>query len=193
MKGSFRYERRFLEALARRPGDFRRAAASLDRRIVELYLSAHQSAVFNRVLAARMPEIGRVRAGDAAWIHAKGACFIVQDPGAEAPRAERFEISPSGPLHGPRMLEPQGEPGALERRLLGGEAFDYKGLQSAFRIRLRGARRPLRVPLAEPDVRDEGGGRIRIGFLLPPGAYATTVLREVMKISAAGSAESREA
>jgi tRNA(Glu) U13 pseudouridine synthase TruD len=46
-------------------------------------------------------------------------------------------------------------------------------------IKLKGARRPLRIPLSDVEITwDEG---LMLGFRLPPGGYATEVLREVMK------------
>ncbi len=50
--------------------------------------------------------------------------------------------------------------------------------------RLDGARRPLRVPLTDPTVNvgeDERGDYLELAFALPPGAYATSVVREVTK------------
>jgi tRNA(Glu) U13 pseudouridine synthase TruD len=47
-----------------------------------------------------------------------------------------------------------------------------------------GGRRPLRVPLRElklRDAEDELGGHLELRFRLPPGAYATGVLREILK------------
>jgi tRNA(Glu) U13 pseudouridine synthase TruD len=52
------------------------------------------------------------------------------------------------------------------------------------RNRLSGERRTMRVPLRFPDVEggvDEHGSYVRIAFDLPGGAFATTVLRELMK------------
>jgi len=49
-------------------------------------------------------------------------------------------------------------------------------------LRLRGGRRPLRVPIS--DVQMEAESRragIRLAFTLPPGAYATVVLAEITK------------
>ena len=49
----------------------------------------------------------------------------------------------------------------------------------------RGERRALRVPLAELDWSLEGTV-LTLTFALPPGAYATSVLREIMKPSLPG-------
>jgi tRNA pseudouridine13 synthase len=45
---------------------------------------------------------------------------------------------------------------------------------------LRGGRRPYRAPLEELDLREDEEDLI-LRFALPPGAYATEVLREVTK------------
>jgi tRNA(Glu) U13 pseudouridine synthase TruD len=63
-----------------------------------------------------------------------------------------------------------------------------------------GERRPLRVPLVDPEVEggvDEVGPYVRCAFELPKGSFATTVMREVMKsveggVEAAGSSEEEE-
>ena len=49
---------------------------------------------------------------------------------------------------------------------------------------VEGARRPLRVPLTDPEVSagaDEHGPYLRLSFGLPKGSFATVVCREVMK------------
>ena len=58
--------------------------------------------------------------------------------------------------------------------------------------RLQGARRSTRVSLRDPQTEagaDEHGPYIRVAFDLPPGAYATVLLREIM--TAPEVAESR--
>ena len=57
--------------------------------------------------------------------------------------------------------------------------------------RVVGTRRPLRVQLKDPDVEggvDEHGSYVRVAFDLPRGAFATTVLREIMKPELVGLA-----
>ncbi len=170
---SMEHERRVVRTLIAHPADWERAVRSIPSRMRKFFVSAYQSALFNRVLARRLPTFDRLQPGDLAWIHGKGVVFLVQNPEAERPRAERLEISPSGPLYGRKVTLAQGEPGDLERQVLAEE-----GLVCAS-FRARGARRPLRFPLQ--DVRlwyDEG---VVIAFTLPPGCYATAVLDEVIK------------
>jgi tRNA pseudouridine13 synthase len=171
-------ERRALAAIVRRGGDIQYSLHVVDKKLRRLFVSAYQSYLFNRLLAQRIQRLDRLVKGDVAFIHASGAAFIVEDPALEQPRADRFEISPSGPLFGPKTLLAEGTPGQQERELLGGtglalEEFRVPG------VKLKGARRPLRIPLSDVEITwDEG---LMIGFRLPPGGYATEVLREVMK------------
>jgi tRNA pseudouridine13 synthase len=175
---ALRDERRALEDIARHAGDLGRAVRLQDKKLRRLYLSAYQSYLFNRLLAERIDRLDRLEAGDVAYIHASGAAFIVQDPAVEQPRADRLEISPSGPLFGPKALLAESQPGQRERDLLveSGLSLDEFHLPG---IRLKGARRPYRMPLTEVQAGWEDG--LTLGFRLPPGGYATEVLREVMK------------
>ena len=52
-----------------------------------------------------------------------------------------------------------------------------------------GDRRPMRIPVIDPEVEggiDEHGAYIRCAFELPKGAFATTVMDEIMKSVSAG-------
>jgi tRNA pseudouridine13 synthase len=174
---SLRDERRVLAALARH-GNVEQALRALDKKLRGLFISAYQSHLFNRLLAQRIQTLDRLQSGDVAFIHASGAAFVVQDAALEQPRADRFEISPSGPLFGPKCLLAEGVPGQQERA-----ALEESGLSLAeFRLpglKFKGARRPFRIPLADGQVGWDDG--LMISFRLPPGSYATEVLREVMK------------
>lgn len=175
---SLRDERRVLEALVRAGGDVHAALRAVPHPLRRLALSAYQSHLFNRLLAQRIRTLDQLEVGDVAFIHASGAAFIVQDVTREQPRADRFEISPSGALFGPKCLLAEGAPGERERALLAETGLSLEEFRLPG-IKLKGARRPYRVPLADVQVDWEDG--LRLAFRLPPGSYATQVLREVMK------------
>ncbi len=159
--------------------DPRRALRRIPKRLVRLLVSAVQSEVFNRVLARRLPTFDAILQGDVAWLHRNGACFLVDDAFGERIRCERFEISPSGPLPGPRMLRAEGEPGAIEAAAiaeLGIEPARFGMVPGKLNA---GARRPLRVPVTETSVEPTDGG-LRLRFTLGKGAFATSVLRELL-------------
>jgi len=158
---------------------------------LSFWISALQSAIFNHVLDRRLRGLGidRLVEGDLAWKHSSRACFTVTAEelasGRLEERLQNFEISPSGPLVGPSMTTPTGEPARIEQ-----EVMQEFGIETAlFEHRswgAEGARRPLRVHVANGDVDsgvDEHGPYIRTVFELPRGAYATVVLRELFGLS----------
>ena len=146
------------------------------------YLNAFQSHLFNQILARRIDRIDRILAGDWAMKMENGACFLVDNAEAEQPRADRFEICPTGILFGSRVSWAGGEPGEIERAVATEAGATPESLTEAAKAcGFRGERRSLRVPLADLDwVLD--GSILTLSFSLPPGAYATSVLRELMKI-----------
>ena len=183
--GHCRTEREIIQRLAGRPDAWEKAFHAVHPRLKKLYLSAFQSALFDRVLAERLAGFDRVMAGDLAWKHDNGACFLVTDPAVEAPRAEAFQISPTGPIFGFRMSFPEGEPRLMEEALLAGEGLTPASFDLPGGLAMEGGRRPLRVPLEDPMAEMEGDGLV-LSFTLPRGAYATSVLREVMKTEGPG-------
>ena len=145
------------------------------------YLNTYQSFLFNRILAARVDTLDRVMAGDWAIKRDNGACFPVEHPDAEQPRADRFEISPTGILFGSRVSWAGGEPGRIEESVIMEAGVTREALVAAAKAcGFRGERRALRFPLTELTWSLEGS-TLTLSFALPPGAYATSVLRELMK------------
>lgn len=176
--------RRLCLALHRAQGDTERAWRAVDRKLAQLYLSAFQSLLFNRVVAARIDDLDRLRDGDLAWKHANGAVFLVDRAADEQPRCDGFEISPSGPLFGRKMKAAGGEPGRLDSRVLTEAGFSMDTLGRDRRARLEGARRPLRFQPTDWEAElgsDERGPFLRVAFALEPGCYATTLMREICK------------
>ncbi|MCA8921816.1 MAG: tRNA pseudouridine(13) synthase TruD [Planctomycetes bacterium] len=159
------------------------ALATIPLKLRRLYVSAFQSWLFNAYLSRRLERIGEVELGEVAWLQRNGACFVVEDLAAEAPRAAAHEISPSGPMFGRRLLRPA--PGssayALEEAVLAELAPGHDAeLSEAFGAKPLGQRRALRFPLTEPRLEVEGDD-LWLGFALPRGCYATTVLEELLK------------
>jgi tRNA pseudouridine13 synthase len=171
--------RRVLKALAggRKP---HRAQRAVPKRDLQFFLSAYQSFLFNRALARRLPAVDRVERGDLAFIHGKGAVFEVEDEAAEAERARRLEISPSGPVFGHKMREPAGQWGEVERSVAEAEGCSAADWKLGGGLSQKGARRPLRFPLEDASV-DADGEDLVFRFFLPKGCYATAVFREIGK------------
>lgn len=185
-----RFDRQALDAL-RQGKDAKQAVLSIYRSQREFLVSALQSAMFNSVLDRRLREdkLTRLIPGDLAWKHDSRSVFSVDEQTAEkenAPdgRVHTIEVSPSGPMWGIHMTRADGESGAIEKQVL--DVYDMRPeeLAGVGDVHAEGSRRPMRIALRDPDVsaeNDEHGPYIRLAFEMPRGAFATIVLREVMK------------
>jgi tRNA pseudouridine13 synthase len=145
------------------------------------FINSFQSHLFNQILGRRLDSLDRMWAGDWAMKMENGACFVVEDAQEAQARADRFEISPTGVLFGSRVSWASGQAGEIERAVMGEHGSTPEALIEAAKVcGFRGERRSLRVPLRDLDWRLDGSV-LTLSFTLPPGAYATSVLREVMK------------
>jgi tRNA pseudouridine13 synthase len=192
-----RTERSVLGALSR-GGSAQKAARQIGGAERSFYVAAFQSAIFNAVLDERLAAgtLAALALGDAAFKHDNGAVFDVDEEaisrGDLAERLARLEVSPSGPMWGVAMKRSAGVVDGLELEALAASGVSLEQLSVPSKrsgLRAEGARRPLRVPLTDHDVDagvDEHGPYIRCVFDLPRGAFATSVLREIMKPERAG-------
>lgn len=161
-------------------------------------ISAVQSHIFNLVLAARMRagHFERLLSGDVARIEPDGAFFSVEDLPTEQARFEAGEISFTGPLPGRQMREPGADALALERKVM--REFDSDvGRLLGRRQGPRGMRRAGRVFVSDfkvvaqagespGDLRGDLPGELTLEFSLPPGCYATSIMRELMEEGSSG-------
>ncbi len=161
------------------------------------WLSALQSAIFNRVLDDRIREgtFDRLVPGDLALRHTadRGRREPVRidaeslaDPDL-GDRLASFELSPSGPMWGPGMARASGPVDEAEVRALEEMGLTPADLERYDAIHgddlIRGSRRELRIPLTEATVEggaDEHGPYVLCAFRLPSGSFATVVMDEIM-------------
>ena len=166
-------------------GDAAAAVGIVDERIRKIWISALQSRLFNQVVAQRIDTLDGLLDGDLAWKHENGAAFVVESAAVEQPRCDAFAISPSGPMLGYRMSLPERDALAIEKSVLEAAGLTGEDFSRAGDLRIKGARRPLRVQPGECRLEaggDEHGGFITVAFTLPPGSFATVLLRELMKV-----------
>jgi tRNA pseudouridine13 synthase len=83
-------------------------------------------------------------------------------------------------MPGPEMLQPSGDALAIETEALAALEVPAAALAGLPFGLARGERRPLRVPVTDPVVEQVPEG-LRLSFALPRGAYATSVLRELLE------------
>ncbi len=199
----FKIERNLLRALSNEhPPE--KAIKVIDPTAAGFFISAFQSAIFNHVLNTRVERgmMDTLCDGDLAFVMKNRSVFAItqkeltagEDGGNPfAARLASLELSPSGPLWGTTM-ERAG--GAID--LLECEALALAGVEPADLVAceadtpypmIGGDRRPMRIPVIDPEVEggiDEHGAYIRCAFELPKGAFATTVMDEIMKSVSAG-------
>ncbi len=166
-----------------RRGLLQLGAASSRRksRVEKLEVSALQAALFNAYLAARLraKSLYRVQAGELLLQTDTGLLLWAQDDERDQQRFMRREVVPSGPLFGSkvrRALPPcrEREEAVLAEYGLSAQSFAGLGRSSP------GGRRPLIVFPESLSVEARGDG-LWVSLQLPKGAYATVVLRELMK------------
>jgi tRNA pseudouridine13 synthase len=155
-----------------------------------MLLSAARSELFNRVLDARV-QAGSWNAeldGEVWMLDGSRSVFGPEPLTAELQaRLDAFDIHPTGPLWGEGELRSVDAAREAELAALQGDtaARLRSGLE---RAGLKQERRALRLRPAELAWRWLAGGSLELRFALPPGTYATTVLREIGTVTDAAAA-----
>ncbi|MEO8846000.1 MAG: tRNA pseudouridine(13) synthase TruD [Kofleriaceae bacterium] len=158
-----------------------------DRKLARLLVSALQSELFNQWLIARMADglYSTVLTGDV--LHkVGGGMFTCEDAALDTSRLVAGEVVLTGPMFGDQMRRAaEGSPaGEREDKILGEAGFARDSF-AAVRAIAEGTRRDATITVGSPTVieLDNPGinSAIEVTFTLPGGAYATAVMREVMK------------
>jgi tRNA pseudouridine13 synthase len=144
-------------------------------------LSSARALAFNAVLGARVAAgtWNRLLPGEVVNLSGSRSVFSVEHPDEGLlERLRQGDVSPTGPLPGAGGVLPGDEAGRVEAAALQSVA-PLPGLLSA--VGMRGERRALVVrPAAFRHGRD--GDALTVEFDLPRGAYATSVLREILDV-----------
>ncbi|RMG58837.1 MAG: tRNA pseudouridine(13) synthase TruD [Gammaproteobacteria bacterium] len=166
--------------VARAEAMFRRELRPRGRSERGILLSSARSMLFNEVLAERVRrgDWNRILPGEAVVLDGSGSFFTVEtdeEIAAAEARGRRGDCHPSGPLWGRGRLPSRGEAAELERTVAARHPVLCDGLEHAG---LRQERRSLRL-LPQDLSLDTLDGVIEFSFMLPPGTYATVLLREL--------------
>ncbi len=156
-----------------------------------MLLSAARSALFNRVLAARVEQGSWDSALEGeVWMLDGSRSVFGPEPMSEvlAERLARFDIHPSAPLWGVGELRSSGAARTLEEQALSDEqALALRaGLEEAG---LKQERRALRLRPALMQHQWLADDVLEVSFALPPGCYATAVLHELGTVNDASRNE----
>lgn len=151
----------------------------LKRNKKSIYLSAIRSFLFNQVLAERVRSGNwdTIVDGELAMLDGSHSIFPCEMPGADIEdRCKRLDIHPTGPMPGEGGTQPRGEVAELELDVIQNWPELAEVLISQ---RVQASRRALRLFPAGFKWQFEAGA-LELVFELPPGTYATTVLREIL-------------
>jgi tRNA pseudouridine13 synthase len=159
-----------------------------DKRQRRFDFSVLQSEAFNRFLEARVAA-GTWRTpllGD--WLEktATGGVFRCDDPAVDGPRAESGEVVVTGPMFGSKLRRGEHGVGDLERKICDevfGEGFDFARVsQLGEGTRRALVLRPEALTWTWVQRPSDSPGVLSVSFVLPKGAYATSVLGAVFDL-----------
>ncbi|MFP4628125.1 MAG: tRNA pseudouridine(13) synthase TruD [Halobacteriales archaeon] len=190
--GYLGHERRLLEALAGagavEDDTCRSALESLGWSLARLFVHAVQSHAFNEILSERLRRdlpLDRPVEGDVICMRADGGLRTDRPQRVDGRRlqaarrhCERGRAAVTAPLVGPDTGFAGGEPGRIERAVVAGLGLEPAAFQTSGPFRAGGDRRALAI---HPEV-TVAGDPPTFRFELPPGAYATVVMREYCKV-----------
>jgi tRNA pseudouridine13 synthase len=190
---TLRYERAILRYLARRPGDYLGALRSLPLRLRRLLVESVSALIFNKALSRVIAEdlLDVVEAGD---LVVRLDTFGRPEPGRPIMVSEanlqqvvrliaRGKLAVALPAPGYLSPIPRSRKGEILLDIL-----DEMGLElNAFRLKTcpeastRGSLRPIKITKWSCKISEMNNTSIKLNIELPPGSYATILLREIMK------------
>ncbi|MGR8930945.1 MAG: tRNA pseudouridine(13) synthase TruD [Gammaproteobacteria bacterium] len=145
-----------------------------------IYLSAARSYLFNLILAERIKTQiwNQAISGDVMQLAQSHSLFHVElIDGALSNRVETGNIHPTGALFGKGDNLARGEAYALEQAIIANHSDLANGL---LKSELEADRRALRVIPRNLNWEFENDAVLRLSFELPPGSYATSLVREII-------------
>jgi tRNA pseudouridine13 synthase len=156
--------------------------AKVGREQRSLYLSAARSYLFNQILAYRVirKSWNQPVAGDTYMFDLSHSCFKSELPDAEIiRRLAAKEIHPTGALWGRGEAGVSADTLSIEQGIIDA----YPGLaQGLITCAVDQDRRTLRVNVQDLNWQFVNDTTLALGFTLPAGSYATSILREIIEL-----------
>src|SRR6266540_2595435 len=169
---AYGFEKALLNHLAAHPGDSVGALRQLPFNLLLMFVHGYQSYLYNRMLADRLGLPDRDRLVD----------VTCDNLDRVAERCREGKAWVAGLLYGSESEFSGGEPGQIEKQVVGSEGLRREDfiIPELPRLSSKGTRREVLAPFHDLDaaVIDDG---LRVSVELTRGAYATCLLREFMK------------
>ncbi|HOX06131.1 MAG TPA: tRNA pseudouridine(13) synthase TruD [Planctomycetota bacterium] len=189
-------ERSVVDFLRGHPGRFAQAFELIESRLAQLYLFAYQSYIWNEILG-RFLEL--LPAGGPVFRlpYAAGELRFLDRAAPEQVAALREMIIP---LPCPKARYEEGPLAESAAAVLSAEGLGLEQLRirGTERLQFRGGQRPalvfpgnLRAAGEQPDDLYHGRRKLRLDFTMPPGSYATILIKFVARDLLPGSRASR--
>ncbi len=190
------FERIVVGHLAQKPGDYPGAIMAMPRNLQMMFVHAYQSYLFNRILSERIrrgmplnePLVGDVVLPvdkDGLPDHDKYIPVTKTNVDLVATQVRNGRAYVSAVLFGSESVMAQGEPGEIEESIIAGEGIGRPDFVVPIipECSSTGSRREIVAKYSELtySVKDLD---LEIGLALGKGCYATTFLREIMKVDA---------
>jgi tRNA pseudouridine13 synthase len=188
-----RYERAMLNHLVKHPNDFDGALGALSMNLQKLFVHSFQSYLFNKMMSNRLARgfpLTMGFDGDRVWAPDKGRLRTVVPKNVEEVNQSLAagRASVQMPVPGYETELSDGVIGQVEQEVLVSEGVDLDAfkIESCPRLASKGVMRNIALPVdigftVAPDELTNEEVRVELRFFLPKGAYATSVLREIMK------------
>ncbi|MEO0019773.1 MAG: tRNA pseudouridine(13) synthase TruD [candidate division WOR-3 bacterium] len=170
--------------LVKNPRDFEGAVKLLPKTLLELFIVAYQSWLWNRMLFKLLQEMGlktiRIRYNLGEMAFYETLTSHQQDYLTHLPL----------PALGPKARFPDERIERIAQEVLKEEGLNLNQLKLRFRIKglffkpyeRRAIFKPVQLKMMgpEPDELYPGKSKVRLSFILPPGSYATVLLKRLL-------------
>lgn len=190
---SLRYEREVLRYLAKNPRDYLGALRSLPLRLRRLMVESVSALIFNKALSRIISEnlLKEVEPGDLAVRldqfgrpEPSKPIGVLSGNLAQVERLlKRGRLAIALPVPGYLSPVPRSRKGEILLDVMRELGLDFKMFRLKYcpEASTRGSLRPITVPRWSCRILELGSSFLKLSIELPPGSYATVILREIMK------------
>ncbi len=192
--GKMEYERIMLKHLVERPGDYAGAISRLPRTLRMMFVHGYQSFLFNKILSERMRKFDLmepmegdiVLPVDKNGIPIEDRFIMVNSKNMDKIKEKIHEGKAyiSAILYGSQSRFAEGEMGEIERKIIQNENIEREmfNIREIRDISSKGSRRSISSPVKNFNYYFKDRYAV-LNFSLNRGSYATSLLREFMKLS----------